>query len=232
MGELGAIVAEPRAALLDDFHFQGQIEQGAGRGDPFVIHDVELCFREWCGDLVFDDFDLRPVASDRAVCGFDRSDPANIHADGGEELERPATWSGLRISEHHPDFLADLIGENADSLRLGNQRREFPHRGAHEAGLRTHGRVADFAIKFLLGHQRCYGVEHDHGDGIGTDECLTDLQGFLTGRRLGNEEVVQIDAELASILRIECVLDVDECCQAAALLRLGDDGERECGLAG
>src|SRR5205085_4597693 len=42
LGELGAFVAEPRAALLDDLFLEREIEQGAGRGNPLVIHDVEF----------------------------------------------------------------------------------------------------------------------------------------------------------------------------------------------
>jgi len=56
------------------------------------------------------------------------------------------------------------------------------------------------------------------------------LQSFFTGGGLGNQQVIQIHAELAGVLGIEGVLDVDEGGEAAALLRLGNDGERERGL--
>ena len=49
---------------------------------------------------------------------------------------------------------------------------------------------------------------------------------------LGDEQVVEIHAELPGVLRVERVLDVDEGREAAAFLRLGDDGEGERGLAG
>jgi hypothetical protein len=58
------------------------------------------------------------------------------------------------------------------------------------------------------------------------------LQGFLTGGGLGNQQVVEVDAELAGVLRIERVLDVDEGGQTAAFLGLGDGGEGEGGFAG
>src|SRR5207237_3975037 len=44
--ELRAFVAEPRATFLDNLFFEREIEQGAGRGNPLVIHDVELRFGE------------------------------------------------------------------------------------------------------------------------------------------------------------------------------------------
>ena len=45
-------------------------------------------------------------------------------------------------------------------------------------------------------------------------------------------QVVDVDAELAGVLGVERVLGVDERRDAAALLRLGDDVERERRLAG
>ena len=60
----------------------------------------------------------------------------------------------------------------------------------------------------------------------------TDAQRFLAGARLRDEQVVEIDAELAGVLRIERVLDVDERREAAALLRLRDDREGERRFAG
>ena len=58
------------------------------------------------------------------------------------------------------------------------------------------------------------------------------MQGFLTGRGLGNEQIVEVDAEFAGVLRIECVLNVNEGGEATAFLGLGDRREREGGFAG
>ena len=49
---------------------------------------------------------------------------------------------------------------------------------------------------------------------------------------LRNQQVVDIDAELARIDRIERVLGIDEGADAALLLRFGDGVQRERGLAG
>ena len=48
---------------------------------------------------------------------------------------------------------------------------------------------------------------------------------------LGNEQVVDVDAEFLGVAGIEGVLGVNECSQAAGALRLGDDLEGDCGFA-
>ena len=93
LSDLGAFVAEPGAALLDDFLFKGEVEEAADGGDAFVIHDVELGFPERRGHLVFDHFDLGAAADDVAFTAFDLTDAADVHADAGEELEGAAAGS-------------------------------------------------------------------------------------------------------------------------------------------
>ena len=61
---------------------------------------------------------------------------------------------------------------------------------------------------------------------------LDNAQRFLAGTRLRDEQIIHVHAEAPGILRIERVLDVDEGGESAALLRLGDDGQRERRLAG
>ena len=50
-------VREPRAALFDDALVDGEIEEIAGLGNPFAVHDVELGFAERRRDLVLHHFD-------------------------------------------------------------------------------------------------------------------------------------------------------------------------------
>ena len=53
-------------------------------------------------------------------------------------------------------------------------------------------------------------------------EQLGDLERLLAGVGLRDEEVVDVDADLARVLRVHRVLGVDEGADAAAALRLGD----------
>jgi hypothetical protein len=57
------------------------------------------------------------------------------------------------------------------------------------------------------------------------------LTRLLAGIGLADQQVVDIDAQLARIERIERVLGVDEGASAAALLRFGDRVQGERGLA-
>ena len=63
-------------------------------------------------------------------------------------------------------------------------------------------------------------------------EDLDDLERLLAVVRLRDEQVVEIDAELLRVLRVERVLGIDERGHAAALLRFGNDLQRERRLAG
>ena len=125
-----------------------------GRRNSLVIHDVELGFGERRRDFVLHYFHARTVARDNSVGLLDRADTADIDADAGVKFQCLATGCRLGISEHHADFFADLVGENAASARFGNERREFAQRRAHQAGLRADSGIADFAFEFGFRHER------------------------------------------------------------------------------
>ena len=92
--------------------------------------------------------------------------------------------------------------------------------------------IAHFAVEFGLGDERGHGVDHDHVDGIGADQGLADFQRLLAVVRLGDEQIVEVDAELAGVCGVERMFGVDEGGHAARLLGLGDDLQGEGGLAG
>ena len=94
------------------------------------------------------------------------------------------------------------------------------------------GGIANLSFEFLFGDERRDGVEDDDVEGVGANKRFDDAERFFAGARLRDQEVVEIDAQLAGILRVERVLDVDEGSQAAALLRLSDDREGESRFAG
>ena len=59
------------------------------------------------------------------------------------------------------------------------------------------------------------------------DQHVGDLERLLTGVGLRDEQRVDVDAELARVLRVERVLGVDEGGDAACALRVGDRVERQ-----
>ncbi|GAA4338310.1 hypothetical protein GCM10023178_51590 [Actinomadura luteofluorescens] len=81
-------------------------------------------------------------------------------------------------------------------------------------------------------HQRGDGVDDDDVDRAGADQHVGDLQGLLAGVGLGDQQGVDVDAELGGVLGVERVLGVDEGGDAAHLLDARDGVERDGGLAG
>ena len=65
----------------------------------------------------------------------------------------------------------------------------------------------------------------------GADEDLDDLERLLAVVGLRDEQVLELDPQLARVLRVERVFGVDERGHAAGLLRLRDDLQRQRRLA-
>ncbi len=92
--------------------------------------------------------------------------------------------------------------------------------------------VAHLALDFGAWRQRCNRVDDEHVDGAGADQRIGDFERLLAGIRLRDQEVLEIDAQLAGIDRIERMFGIDEGADAALLLRFGDRLQRKRGLAG
>ena len=137
LGDVVPLVAHPGTTLLDDVLLERKIQQGAGGGDPLIVHDVELSLGEGRSDLVLNHLHAGAVAGDGTVGLLDRADASDIATDAGVELESLTARGGLGIAEHDADLLTDLVGEDAAAVSLGNEGGELPHGGAHEAGLGT-----------------------------------------------------------------------------------------------
>ena len=86
--------------------------------------------------------------------------------------------------------------------------------------------VAHLAVELGARHQGGDRVDHQDVDGAGAHQGIGDLQRLLAGVGLGDQQLIDVDAELAGIDRIEGVFGVDEGAGAAQLLGLTDDVER------
>ena len=82
--------------------------------------------------------------------------------------------------------------------------------------------VAHLALDLGLRRQRRDRVDRDDVERAGADEQLRDLERLLAGVGLRDEQVVDVDADLAGVLGVHRVLGVDEGADAAAALGLGD----------
>ena len=102
----------------------------------------------------------------------------------------------------------------------------------HQARLRAGLVVAHLAFEFGERHERGDRIDHQHVDRAGAHQRVGDFERLLAMIGLRDQEVVDLDAELAGIDRVERVLGVDEGADAALLLGFGDGVQRERGLAG
>src|SRR5580700_8118129 len=226
-----AVIGEPGAGFLHDAGLDAEIDQFAVLGDALPIHDVELDLLERRRQLVLDHFYAGLVA-DHLVALLDGADAADIEADRGIEFERMAAGGGFRRAVHDADLHADLVDEDHHGVGAVDRGGELAQRLAHQPRLQAGLAVAHLAFELGARHQRRDRIDDQHVDGAGAHERIGDLQRLLAGVGLGDQEIVDIDPELAGIDRIERVFGVDEGADAALLLRLGDAMERERGLAG
>ena len=93
-------------------------------------------------------------------------------------------------------------------------------------------RVAHFAFDFSLGHKRSNGVNDDDVNAARTNQHVGNFQRLLTGIRLGDQEVIRINAQSARIDGVKCVFRVDECSVSACFLCAGNCVKRNGRLTG
>ncbi len=88
-------------------------------------------------------------------------------------------------------------------------------------------RVAHVSVDLRLGNQRSYGVNNNNVDRAGPHHGFRDLKGLFSAVRLGDIQIIDIDADILRIDRVQSMLGIDESGDAAALLHLGDHVQRQ-----
>ena len=92
-------------------------------------------------------------------------------------------------------------------------------------------RIAHLALDLGARHQGGDRIDDQDVDRVGADQGVGDLQRLLAGIGLRDDQIVDVDAQLPGVDRVERMLGVDEGGDAARLLRLGDGVKRQRGLA-
>ena len=108
---------------------------------------------------------------------------------------------------------------------------ELAQRLAHQPRLQARQLVAHLAFDLRLGHERRDRIDDDDVDAARAHQHVGDLEALLAGVGLRDQQVADVDAELAGIDGIERVLGVDVGGGAAGLLHLCDDLQAQRRLA-
>src|SRR5260370_24669420 len=121
------VIGKPGARLLDNAGLNTQIDQFAALRYPLAVHDIEIDNLERRRHFVLDDFDAGLVADD-LVPLLNCADAPDVETDRSVEFECVAARRGLRIAEHHADFVAGLPYHDFHFPGKGEQARQSPLR--------------------------------------------------------------------------------------------------------
>ena len=172
------------------------------------------------------------LAADHLVAFLHRAGAADIQSYGGVELQRVTAGGGFRVAEHHADLHADLVDEDHQAVGVLDVTGDLAQGLGHQTGLNAHVVIAHLALDLGLGHQCRHRVDNDHVHRVGAHQHVGDFQRLLPGVGLGDQQVIDVDAQLGGVLRVQRVLGVDEGTGRALLLCLGNHRQGQGGLAG
>ena len=108
---------------------------------------------------------------------------------------------------------------------------ELAERLRHQPRLQADLGLAHLALELDPRGQRRDRVDRDQVDRAGADQHVDDLERLLAVVGLGDEQLVDVDADPPRVDRVDRVLGVDEGADPAARLGLGDDVVDERRLA-
>ena len=110
--------------------------------------------------------------------------------------------------------------------------RELAQGLGHQPGLEADVAVAHLALDLGPGRERGHRVDHHDVERTRADEHVGDLEGLLPRVGLGDQQLVDVDADLRRVHRVHGVLGVDVGADAAVALGLGHHVHGQRGLAG
>ena len=82
--------------------------------------------------------------------------------------------------------------------------------------------IAHIAFYFRSRHQRRHGIHNNHIYRIGPHQHIADFQRLLSGIRLRNQHIVNIDTQLLGIDGVQSVFGIDKGTSQTLLLSLDE----------
>ena len=92
--------------------------------------------------------------------------------------------------------------------------------------------VSHISLDLCLRYQRCDRVDDNDINGTAAGQHITDFQRLLSRILLGNQELLNPDAQILRIDRVQGMLRIDEGSLPPGLLRLRNHVQRQSGLSG
>ena len=219
--DLIAVISIPGTALIDDIILRRQIQDISHHGNTLAEHDIKFRLLKRRRDLILNHLHPRSV-TDHFSALLQGLDPSDIQTNGRIELQSASAGGRLRVAEHHPHLLTQLVDKDHRTVGFADDRRQLPQRLRHQTRLQAHMAVSHVTVNLRLRHKRCHRVHYDDIHRAGTHHGLRDLQRLLTAIRLGYVKVVDIHPDILRIDRIQGMFRINKSRDAAPLLYFRD----------
>ena len=92
--------------------------------------------------------------------------------------------------------------------------------------------VAHLAFDFRFRGQRRNRIDYDHVHRVRAHEHVGNFQRLLTGIRLGNQQLINVNTQLFRINRVQCVLGIHKGTGFTLFLRFRDNLQSQRGFTG
>ena len=93
-------------------------------------------------------------------------------------------------------------------------------------------RIAHFTFQLSPRDKSGHRINHQNINRARTHQCIGDLERLLARIGLGNQEIININAQLFGIGRIQRMLGINNRTGAPGLLRFSNNMQSQCGFTG
>jgi hypothetical protein len=129
-----------------------------------------------------------------------------------------------------PIFLPQLVQENDNTAGFADVAGDFAQGLAHQAGLQSHVGIAHVPFNFGFGYQGRYRVHNNNIYGGRAHQGVHDFQGGFPVIWLGDQQVLHVNAQGGSVIRVKGMFGIHKGGNAPPFLHFGDGMEGNGGF--